>query len=166
MYTAFYTSPVGIIKIECSDEHVHSILFYSEEQTEIVSEFNHPLLQTCSQQLTEYFEGKRKSFDLPLQQNGTTFQQNIWEKLQKIPYGKTISYMDLARQTGDSKAIRAVGAANGKNHIAIVVPCHRVIGSNAKLTGYAGGLWRKRWLLEHEAKYTAGVQQLFAPVGA
>jgi methylated-DNA-[protein]-cysteine S-methyltransferase len=111
-------------------------------------------------QLDEYFSGKRKTFNLPLAQPGTPFQQKVWELLYMIPFGKTISYHQLAMQYGDLKAIRAVASANGKNNLAIIIPCHRVIGSNRSLTGYAGGLWRKKWLLEHEAKHHTGVAQL------
>ena len=112
-------------------------------------------------QLNEYFAGKRKVFNLPLNQDGTDFQMKIWELLCRIPYGKTISYNTLAKQYGDTKAVRAVASANGRNNIAIIVPCHRVIGSDHSLVGYGGGLWRKKWLLEHEAKYHHGVQQIF-----
>ena len=121
---------------------------------------SHPLLQTCISQLDDYFSGKRKTFELTLSQGGTPFQQKVWDLLYQIPYGKTISYHQLAMQYGDLKAIRAVASANGKNNLAIIVPCHRVIGSNRSLTGYAGGLWRKKWLLEHEAKHHTGVAQL------
>lgn len=120
----------------------------------------HPLMQTCLSQLDEYFSGERKAFDLPLQQIGTTFQQKVWDLLLQVPYGQTISYNHLSKQYGDLKAIRAVASANGKNNLAIIVPCHRVIGSDNSLTGYAGGLWRKKWLLEHEAKFGGGVRQL------
>jgi methylated-DNA-[protein]-cysteine S-methyltransferase len=118
------------------------------------------LLKKSISQLDEYFEGKRKDFDLPLGQAGSAFQMNVWDHLTKIPYGKTISYLQLSKQIGDVKAIRAIAAANGKNNLAIVVPCHRVIGSNATLVGYAGGLWRKKWLLEHELKVHLGIEQL------
>lgn len=120
-----------------------------------------PLLINCLEELIQYFNGELRNFTLPLNQPGTTFQQDVWNLLTQIPFGKTISYLDLARKTGDSKATRAVANANGKNHIAIIVPCHRVIGSNKELTGYAGGLWRKKWLLDHEAKVAYGVQTLF-----
>ena len=132
-----------------------------EENEEQDGQADHPLLQITSQQLDEYFSGSRKSFDLPLQQSGTSFQQKVWELLLQIPFGKTISYNELSKQYGDLKAIRAVASANGKNNLAIIVPCHRVIGSNQSLTGYAGGLWRKKWLLEHEAKHHSGVMTLF-----
>jgi methylated-DNA-[protein]-cysteine S-methyltransferase len=119
------------------------------------------MLINCIEQLIQYFNGERRQFDLPLHQPGTPFQQEVWNHLLTIPFGKTISYLDLAKMTGDSKATRAVANANGKNNIAIIIPCHRVIGSNRELTGYAGGLWRKKWLLEHEAKIAYGVQTLF-----
>jgi methylated-DNA-[protein]-cysteine S-methyltransferase len=112
-------------------------------------------------QLDEYFEGSRKDFDFPFRQKGTPFQLGVWDELLNIPYGKTISYLQLSQRLGNVKAIRAVGTANGRNNLPIVVPCHRVIGSNGSLTGYGGGLWRKQWLLEHENKYAHGVALLF-----
>jgi methylated-DNA-[protein]-cysteine S-methyltransferase len=96
-----------------------------------------------------------------INQEGTSFQQEVWSLLMTIPYGRTISYLDLALKTGDRKATRAVASANGRNNVAIIVPCHRVIGSNRDLVGYGGGLWRKKWLLEHELKFAYGVQTLF-----
>ncbi len=108
-------------------------------------------LEDAVYQLKEYFEGKRMIFDLKLNPDGTDFQKRVWEALLEIPYGKTSSYLDLSKTLGDVKAIRAVAAANGKNPLWIVVPCHRVIGSDGSLTGYAGGLHRKKWLLEHES---------------
>ena len=110
-------------------------------------------LEDCVMQLNEYFEGSRKHFDLKLNPQGTDFQKNIWKLLQSIPYGKTTSYLNLSKQYGDVKSIRAIANANGKNPLWIIVPCHRVIGSDGSLTGYAGGLHRKRWLLEHESPY-------------
>lgn len=157
-------SPIGKINIQASEEAVHAVLFVKKEQEENVSlseTSSHPLLQKCVAQLNEYFAGERIIFDLPLQQKGSAFQQTVWNQLLKISYGKTISYMELAKRTGDVKAIRAVGTTNGKNQLAIIVPCHRVIGSNGSLTGYAGELWRKQWLLEHEGKFANGVQTLF-----
>ena len=120
-----------------------------------------PLLINCTEQLIQYFNGQRRQFELPLNQEGTPFQLGVWNELIAIPYAKTISYLDLARRTGDTKATRAVANANGKNNIAIIVPCHRVIGSNKELVGYGGGLWRKKWLLDHEMKIAYGVQTLF-----
>nr|MBP6335693.1 methylated-DNA--[protein]-cysteine S-methyltransferase [Bacteroidia bacterium] len=122
---------------------------------------NHPLLQECKNQLSAFFEGNLTAFSVPVRQEGTVFQQKVWAELLKIPYGKTISYLELSKRMGDVKAIRAVGTSNGKNKIAIIVPCHRVIGTNGTLTGYAGGLGRKQWLLEHEMKVMHGVQTLF-----
>jgi methylated-DNA-[protein]-cysteine S-methyltransferase len=158
LYTSYYSSPIGLLKLQCSDEHIKAVLF-AEEETEFENA-DHKLLKQCVAQLDEYFEGKRRQFSLPLQQEGTTFQMKVWDLLYQIPYGRTISYNHLAKQYGNLKAIRAVASANGKNHLAIIVPCHRVIGSNQSLTGYAGGLWRKKWLLEHEAKFHLGVQVL------
>ena len=156
-YTAYYASPVGQLKLVCSDEHLQELLFVNEDV--VVANDASPLLSQCVQQLDEYFSGQRRDFELPLQQSGTAFQQKVWNLLLQIPFGKTISYNTLSKQYGDVKAIRAVASANGKNNLAIIVPCHRVIGSNQNLTGYAGGLWRKRWLLEHEAKHFAGVRE-------
>jgi methylated-DNA-[protein]-cysteine S-methyltransferase len=107
-------------------------------------------LEACVAQLAEYFRGERQQFELPLAPRGTTFQQQVWEQLKTIPFGKTASYLQVARAISGEKAIRAVGAANGRNPLCLVVPCHRVIGSDGSLTGYAGGLWRKEWLLRHE----------------
>ena len=157
-YTAYYTSPLGQLKLQCSDEQLQALLFMKDDAA--AQSETHPILARAVQQLDEYFSGERRIFELPLQQSGTDFQQKVWTLLQGIPYGKTVSYNDLSKQYGDVKAIRAVAAANGRNSLAIIIPCHRVIGSNQTLTGYAGGLWRKKWLLEHEAKYFAGVRLL------
>ncbi|HUC81690.1 MAG TPA: methylated-DNA--[protein]-cysteine S-methyltransferase [Flavisolibacter sp.] len=158
-YTSYYASPLGYLKIQCSDEHVQAVVFMNDEVP--TENDDHKLLKICVGQLDDYFTGKRKEFELPLQQPGTPFQQKVWDLLLQIPFGKTISYNTLSKQYGDLKAIRAVASANGRNNLAIIVPCHRVIGSNQSLTGYAGGLWRKKWLLEHEAKHHAGVMTLF-----
>lgn len=157
-YSTDHFSPLGILKIQCSDEYVQAVVFAKDDQ--VTSEDQHPLLQKCLAQLDEYFAGLRKEFELPLLQTGTVFQQAVWNLLCKIPYGKTLSYNELSKQYGDLKAIRAVASANGRNNLAIIIPCHRVIGSDNSLTGYAGGLWRKKWLLEHEAKFHQGVRQL------
>ncbi|HWJ92484.1 MAG TPA: methylated-DNA--[protein]-cysteine S-methyltransferase [Flavisolibacter sp.] len=156
LYTAYYPSPVGQLKLQASDRYIKSVLFAEENQ---MGSDHHKLLQSCARQLDEYFSGKRRSFNLPLNQDGTGFQMKVWDLLYKIPYGRTISYNELARQYGDVKAIRAVAAANGRNNLAIIVPCHRVIGSDHSLVGYGGGLWRKKWLLDHEARFYHGVQQ-------
>ena len=147
MKTAFINSPLGIIKIQGDENGISiiSVLSEGELSTKIPNE-----LQEAVSQLQEYFEGKRKDFDFKLNPKGTNFQQKVWQELINIPYGKTMSYMDLSKKLGDVRAIRAVASANGKNPLWIVVPCHRVIGTDGSLTGYAGGLWRKKWLLEHE----------------
>lgn len=160
MPVAYYQSPIGLLIIKADEFFVNAIIFSDENHEPIANESPGSLEQICIQQLEEYFAGKRKIFDLPILQKGTNFQLKVWLKLATIPYGKTISYMDLAKKLGDVNVIRAAGTANGKNNLAIVCPCHRVIGSDAKLVGYAGGLWRKKWLLAHEAKYHWGVQQL------
>jgi methylated-DNA-[protein]-cysteine S-methyltransferase len=116
------------------------------------------LLLDAKRQLLEYFSGSRKEFDLPLQQEGTEFQQKVWAELYKIPFSETISYLELAKRLGDVKCIRAAGTANGKNKIAVIVPCHRVIGSDGSLTGYAGGMHRKDWLLRHEGGWPKSEQ--------
>lgn len=149
MNECYINSPLGITKIIGDVNGISSIsvLDTEAEITNIIPE----QLQDCVYQLQEYFEGSRKVFDLKLNPSGTDFQKNIWKLLQTIPYGKTTSYLELSKTFGDVKAIRAVANANGKNPLWIVVPCHRVIGSDGSLTGYAGGLHRKQWLLEHES---------------
>ncbi|MEO8233939.1 MAG: methylated-DNA--[protein]-cysteine S-methyltransferase [Flavobacterium sp.] len=147
METCFINSPLGITKIE-GDENgiaVISVLSEGTVSNEIPLE-----LQEAVHQLRDYFEGKRTDFTFKLNPKGTDFQQKVWQELSNIPFGKTISYLDLAKKLGDPKVIRAAASANGKNPLWIVVPCHRVIGTDGSLTGYAGGLWRKKWLLEHE----------------
>lgn len=141
-------TPVGPLLISGTNEYIQAVNFTEEPATA----FPQPphLLLECAQQLHEYFAGERKIFDLPIQQPGTDFQQTVWEQLTRIPFGQTISYLQLAHRIGNPKSIRAVGTTNGKNQLAIIVPCHRVIGANGTLVGYAGGLWRKRWLLDHE----------------
>jgi methylated-DNA-[protein]-cysteine S-methyltransferase len=144
-------SPLGFTKITGDDNGISSIIVLNSDEkvTDII-----PLeLEDCVQQLQEYFEGTRKNFDLQLNPEGTDFQKKVWEELKNIPYGKTLSYLELSIKLGDVKAIRAVANANGKNPLWIVLPCHRVIGSDGSLTGYAGGLHRKKWLLDHESPY-------------
>jgi methylated-DNA-[protein]-cysteine S-methyltransferase len=167
-YQTHYLSPVGELLITCTDEAITGILFTDtdqsskEEKSQISSHITYPeVMRHCTQQLDEYFAGNRKEFDFPIMQEGTAFQQSVWRALCEIPFGKTISYLELARRIGNEKSIRAVGTTNGKNKISIVVPCHRVIGANGNLTGYGGGLWRKSWLLEHEQQIAYGVQKLF-----
>lgn len=159
---AYYHSPVGLLRISGTDTCISEVSFQPDDhQQDDASDVPPPLLITCIEQLIQYFNGSRRVFELPLDQPGTAFQQDVWNLLCQIPFGKTISYLDLARSTGDTKATRAVANANGKNQVAIIVPCHRVIGSNRTLVGYAGGLWRKKWLLDLEARFAHGVQTLF-----
>jgi methylated-DNA-[protein]-cysteine S-methyltransferase len=164
----YYHSPVGLIKIVISDGCINEIIFldhedemHADKKEKTIDEINNAVYKNCADQFDEYFSGKRTVFELPLQQTGTPFQQSVWNELEKIPFGKTISYLQLARRIGNVKSIRAVGTANGRNNLSIVVPCHRVIGSDGSLTGYAGGLWRKQFLLEHENKYANGLQLMF-----
>jgi methylated-DNA-[protein]-cysteine S-methyltransferase len=147
METAFIKTPLGIAKI-MGDEMGISVISVSDEG-EITKKIPE-VLQDPIFQLQDYFEGKRTDFTFKLNPSGTEFQQKVWKGLLEIPFGKTMSYLELSKKLGDVKAIRAVGSANGKNPLWIVVPCHRVIGTDGSLTGYAGGLWRKKWLLEHE----------------
>jgi methylated-DNA-[protein]-cysteine S-methyltransferase len=161
-FTTYYHSPVGLLKISGTAHFISEITFHDTTQKPAGNRKDiPPLLIQCIEQLIQYFNGERRAFEFPINQDGTAFQQETWNLLMTIPFGKTISYMQLAIKTGDPKATRAVANANGRNNVAIVVPCHRVIGSNRELTGYAGGLWRKKWLLEHEAKVAYGVQTLF-----
>ena len=140
-------TPVGTLAIQASVQGITKVDFIETEKPEI---HRNEFTTRCKQQLREYFDGKRQSFDLPLDQQGTTFQKSIWGNLTNIPFGHAVSYRDIANMVNNPKAVRAVGAANGKNAIAIIVPCHRVIGADRTLTGYAGGLRRKAWLLKHE----------------
>ena len=140
-------TPIGITCIKGSNDGIISI---SVIEDGIVSVTHPKELQLAVDQLGEYFLGERTIFTFPIIPEGTPFQQEVWKALRNIPYGTTTSYLELSRTLGDEKAIRAVASANGKNPLWIVIPCHRVIGKDGSLTGYAGGLWRKRWLLEHE----------------
>lgn len=151
-------SPIGLLVIKATANLIHEIYFDDD--------FTSPIRPTqltleAKQQLNSFFEGNRTSFSLPLHMEGTAFQQNVWEKLQTIPFGKTWSYLDLAVTINDEHSVRAVASANAKNKFAIVVPCHRVIGTDGKLTGYAWGLKRKRWLLDFEQQVTGQKLALF-----
>lgn len=142
-------SPLGHISISGDKNGITNISMLNHEDT--VSENIPETLSNCAKQLIEYFNGTLKHFNFNLNPKGTPFQQKVWQHLLEIPYGKTISYLELSKRIGDVKAIRAVASSNGKNPIAIIIPCHRVIGSDGSLTGYAGGLHRKQWLLNHES---------------
>jgi len=150
MPVAYYQTPVGIARIIAEDGFINSISIRDEELGVLPTD--NAVLQMAMQQLDEYFAGERKVFDLPLKQTGTDFQQQVWQQLLKIDYGTTISYGQQSKLMNNPLGIRAIAAANGRNNLWIVVPCHRVIGTDGSLTGYAGGLWRKKWLLEHEAR--------------
>ncbi|HPF50714.1 MAG TPA: methylated-DNA--[protein]-cysteine S-methyltransferase [Draconibacterium sp.] len=151
-FITYLDSPLGWLKIITNSKELLSISF---EETQNVSNNQIPEIhQHTIQQLKEYFNGYRKEFDLKLAPAGTDFQKKIWSLVQKVSFGETASYLDIALTSGSEKNTRAVGLANGKNPIPIIIPCHRIVGSNGKLTGYAGGLDRKRWLLLHEQKHS------------
>jgi len=156
MFTDTMNTPVGTLLIQASAAGITHVDFID---TEVPESHTNALTTGCKQQLQEYFDGKRETFDLPLDQQGTAFQRSIWNSLLKIPFGQAVSYRDIADMVNNRKAVRAVGAANGKNPIAIIVPCHRVIGADRTLTGYAGGLERKAWLLKHEGIAFRGKQE-------
>jgi methylated-DNA-[protein]-cysteine S-methyltransferase len=169
MCTYEYQSPIGLLEIIGDEHHILSILFQNFEPDEgmemkgdeknsgsCLCEVAPEPIMKCVRQLDEYFAGTRKEFDLPLRPVGTPFQMKVWKALQKIKYGKTRSYKDIAGSIKNPNAVRAVGGANGKNPISIVIPCHRVITNDGKIGGYGGGLWRKEWLLDHESKGKKG----------
>lgn len=151
MENCIINSPLGYTKVIGDENGIASVTVLNSEEK--ITDIIPIVLEDCVTQLNQYFKGKRKQFALKLNPQGTDFQKKVWDALLTIPYGKTCSYLELSKQLGDVKAIRAVANANGKNPLWIIVPCHRVIGSNGSLTGYAGGLHRKQWLLEHESPY-------------
>ncbi len=152
-------TPVGYLELTSDAGFLLSVSFVKTMRP--VSEFQPDILKKSAKQLIEYFNGFRKEFDLDLKPAGSDFQIKVWEHLKKVPFGKTVTYLDIAILSGSRKNTRAVGLANGKNPIPIIIPCHRVIGTNGKLTGYAGGLERKKWLLQHELKYSNHSNLLF-----
>ena len=147
METAFINSPLGITRIVGNEFGISSISILEEGEVSLKIPV---VLQSAVLEINEYFVGKCTQFSFAINPSGTDFQKRVWDELSKIPFGTTTSYLELSKKLGDIKAIRAVASANGKNPLWIVVPCHRVIGSDGSLTGYAGGLWRKQWLLDHE----------------
>jgi methylated-DNA-[protein]-cysteine S-methyltransferase len=152
-------SPLGLLVVKGTDEAIIEISF---ADTPLATDAHVPdVLQQCLHQLHAYFEGKLTQFDIPIAPLGTSFQVQVWEMLLQIGYASTSTYAELSRLLGDDKKARAVGNATGKNPLAIVVPCHRLVGSDNSLTGYAGGLWRKQWLLDHEAEHGRGIKKLF-----
>jgi len=161
LYYKIISSPVGKLKLIASDKGLSALLFATGrsnkafEQRQLKKDDAHPILMRTEKQLVEYFAGKRSTFDVPLEGKGTVFQMKAWRELSKIPYGETISYGQQAKGLGDAKKARAVGMANGRNPISIIVPCHRVVGANGSLTGFGGGLKTKEFLLNLEKKHAA-----------
>ncbi len=153
VYTTYCTSPLGTLEISGTTQGVQRVDFVEVEPNPKDLDFLPAPLAECASQLAEYFKGTRQTFSVKLDLRGTPFQQKVWQQLGQIPYGKTVTYLEVARLIGNEKAMRAVGQANGRNPVAIIVPCHRVIGQRGKLVGYGGGMWRKAWLLQHEQKY-------------
>lgn len=153
MYKSIINSPIGLIEIKAGDEGIISVSFLDANEVEKTSSEN-SLVKDCIDQINKYFQAELKVFNLTLDLRGTEFQKSVWNRLLQIEYGETISYNYLAEELGDMKKVRAAANANGQNPIALIIPCHRVIGSDGSLTGYAGGLWRKKWLLDHEAKFS------------
>lgn len=147
-YQDHFDTPLGKMEVLADEKSVLSILFVDKAAPRKPNK----VTKMAKQQLREYYAGTRQKFDLPLNATGTAFQKSVWRTLTKVPYAKTCAYADIARRIKNPKAVRAVGSANGKNPMTIVVPCHRIIGSNGTLTGYASGVDRKAWLLEHEAR--------------
>jgi len=162
LYYTYYQSPVGLLKIGGTDNYIAGLCFVdNKEQVTHGEPGISEVMHECTEELIEFFNGKRRSFDIPVYQDGSAFQQRVWGELLNIPFGKTISYLELAKHLGDIKVVRAAASTSGKNKIAIIIPCHRVIGSDKSLVGYGGGLWRKKWLLQHEFRVMHGVQTLF-----
>lgn len=170
MIFSILKSPIGDLMIVSSDEGISSLWFVDQgKRDEIIKklekesgswliEGSNDIIINAKKQLKEYFDGNRTEFKLPLDINGSNFQITVWNLLKKIPFGKTKSYLQMAKDYGDTNSIRAIAHANGENPVGIIIPCHRVIGSKGEMTGYAGGIWRKEWLLEHEQK-VLGVEQ-------
>ncbi len=149
LFKGYFQSPIGRLSVFSDGYYITSILFPENKPSETPDNPDRIIID-CITQLNEFFQGQRKIFDLPLKPYGTQFQKRVWDKVYEIPFGETASYGDVANILGDSKLSRAVGLANGANPIPIIIPCHRVIGRNGSLTGYAGGLELKKWLLNHE----------------
>lgn len=152
-HIAHFQSEIGLIKIMGTEDGISFVGFIDEEPMKYPE--IHPSLQDCVDQITEYFKGDRHEFNIKLQLKGTQFQKQVWNQLIKIPFGETASYKDIAASIGNEKSVRAVGNANGKNNIVIIIPCHRIIGSDGTLVGYGSGLDRKQWLLDHESRHNS-----------
>ncbi len=151
-FKTYYDSPIGKILITGTETSIKSLIFLDETEEENIN--SNRILDDCEKQLDEYFNSGRKKFTLKLEPVGSEFQMMVWNELLKIPFGKTITYLEQSERIGNTKSIRAVAKANSQNKIGIIIPCHRVIGSNGNLVGYRGGIWRKKWLIEHESKFT------------
>lgn len=167
LYVATMESPVGRLTIVASNDGVRAVLWPNHDPQRVplgglVEQPSHPIIAQSITELTEYFAGERRVFDVSLDPAGTSFQQSAWKVLRSIPFGATLSYGEQADRMGDKRKARAVGAANGKNPISVIVPCHRVVGANGALTGFAGGIDSKAWLLDHEREVSGvGTATLF-----
>jgi methylated-DNA-[protein]-cysteine S-methyltransferase len=150
LHQGFYNSPIGMIKVIASDTEIKEICFV--EQGLLINQITNALVQKCIDQLSKYFDGSLSKFDLPIAESSTEFQKKVLDEVKNIPFGNVASYLQIAKRIGETSAVRAVGNVNSKNKLLIVIPCHRVVGNNGEMTGYAGGLWRKKWLLSHESK--------------
>jgi methylated-DNA-[protein]-cysteine S-methyltransferase len=162
-FVHFYHSPIGAIKMVSSEHCIQQLTFIDPPELEDneTEQIMPSVIHQCMEELIEYFAGKRRSFTVPIDQEGTEFQQKVWKELYELPFGKTLSYGDLAKKMGDPNLVRAAASANAKNKVAILIPCHRIIGSDRSLVGYAWGKTRKKWLLQHEFRLALGVQTLF-----
>ena len=162
-YIQIYHSPIGIIKIVADEFCIEELVFIEDAQLNqlTISNTTPEVINQCIDELIEYFAGKRKHFSVAINQAGTEFQQKVWKELYEVPFSKTLSYGELAKKMGDPNLVRAAASANGKNKIAIIVPCHRIVGADRSLVGYAWGKARKKWLLQHEFRLELGVQTLF-----
>jgi methylated-DNA-[protein]-cysteine S-methyltransferase len=156
---AYLSTPLGTLRIKGTENSIHEVGFVDQQNDNDLHIT--AIMQTCMKQLEEYFDGKRTTFDIVLNPAGTSFQQTVWDELKLIPFGKTTSYTQLSTQLGSSQKVRAVANAIGKNPLCILIPCHRVIGSDGDLTGFAWGIERKRWLIQHEQKIAGTYMQLF-----
>ncbi|WP_298834405.1 methylated-DNA--[protein]-cysteine S-methyltransferase [uncultured Planococcus sp.] len=161
LHKAEFQSPIGVVEIIGTERAILSILFSEKVELDYPIGPDSPsVIVDCQRQLEEYFKGERMEFNIPFESTGTPFQQKVWSALTEVPYAETVSYGAIAKAVGSEKAVRAVGNANSKNKLTIVVPCHRIIGSTGKLTGYAGTLTRKEWLLRHEKKVGKNLQSV------
>jgi len=148
--TVFYKSPIGVIEIKGNNDTIISLKYNDNEEVDLKMKSDLPIIEECIKQLNEYFQGVRKEFTIIFELNGTEFQKKVWKEVNKVKYGTVRSYGRIAQNINSPQASRAVGNANAVNKLPIIIPCHRIIGSNGKLIGYGGGIWRKQWLLNHE----------------